>query len=82
MQVYLHGEALPTAGDRTAEGLLPLMVSQDVTLQVEAVVELFLAAFLGARQLLPLPGVDTQLMLAQEPGVVEQLFALSTRHLD
>lgn len=58
------------------------MVSQNVTLQVEATGELFTAPFSGARQLPPLPRVDTQLMLAQEPGVVEQLFALSTRHLD
>lgn len=58
------------------------MVSQYMTLQVEAMIELFITPFLGAGQLPPLPGVDTQLMLAQEPGVVEQLFARSTRHLD
>lgn len=83
MQVYLHGKALPTASKHTAKGLLALMVSQYVTLQVEAASELFSTPSPGARQLLLLPpGVDTQLMLLQEPGVVKQLFALSTRHLD
>lgn len=82
VQVYLHGEALLTASIRTAKGLLALMVSQYMTLQVEATSELFITPFPGARQLLSLPRVDTQLMLVQEPGIVKLLFALSTRHLD
>ncbi len=80
--IYLHGKALPAAGRRTAEGLLALVVTQNVTLQVEATSEFFSTPFSGARQLLPLPRVDTQLMLVQEPGVVKQLFARSTWHLD
>lgn len=59
------------------------MVSQYMTLQVEVTGELFTAPWSGARQLpLLLPGVDMQLVLAQEPGVVKQLLAVFTRHLD
>lgn len=82
MQVYLHGKALPTASICTVKGLLSLMVSQYVTLQVEAASEPFITLFSGAQQLPLLPRVDTHLMLAQEPGIAKQLFALSTRHLD
>lgn len=80
MQVYLHGKALPTASVRTTKGFLALMVSQYVTLQVEATGEPFITPFSGAQQLSRLPRVDTQLMLVQEPGIVKQLFALSTWH--
>lgn len=80
--IYLHGEALPTAGVSTAERPLALMVSQYVTLQVEATSEFLVAAFFGARQHPLLPRVGTQLVLVQEPGVVKLLFALSTWHLD
>ncbi len=82
VQVYLHGEALSAASIRTAEGLLALMVSQYVTLQVEATGELFITPFSGAQEFPLLPGVDALLMLVQEPGVVKELFARSTRHLD
>lgn len=81
-QVYLHGEALPTAGVRTAEGFLALMVSQYVILQVEATSKLFATPFSGALKHPPLPRVDAQLMLAQEPGIVKLLFARSTWQLD
>lgn len=81
-QIYLHGKALPTASICTAEGLLILMVCQNVTLQIEATSELLIASFSGAWQLPLLPRVDTQLMLVQKPSIVKQLFALSTRHLD
>lgn len=59
-----------------AEGPLPLVVSVDVALQVEAARELSAAALPGARELPLLPRVDAQLVLVQEPGVVEQLLAL------
>lgn len=81
MQVYLHGKAFPTPCVCTAKGSLPLVVSMHVTLQVEVLSELFLAARLGAQELFLLPRMDTQLMPAQEPGVIKQLFALATRHL-
>lgn len=58
------------------------MVSQDMTLQVEETTELPVTPISGARQLSLLSWVDAQLMLVQEPGVVEQLFTLSARHLD
>lgn len=57
------------------------MVSVHVTLQVEAARELFVAALLGAQELPLLPGVDAQLVLVQEPGVVKQLLAPFARHL-
>lgn len=79
--IYPHNKALSTAGVRTTKGPLALVLSQYVTLQVEAAAELFIAPFSGAQQLSLYPTVDTQLMQAQEPGVVKQLFALSTRHL-
>lgn len=82
VQVYLHGKALPTSSMCTIEGLLSLMVSQYVTLQIEATSENFITPFSGTHQLPLLPRVDTQLMLAQEPGIAKQLFAFSTRHLD
>lgn len=83
VQVYLHGKVLPTASMCTVKGLLSLMVSQYVTLQIEATRENFITPFSGTHQLPLLPSrVDTQLMLAQEPGIAKQLFAFSTRHLD
>lgn len=81
MRFYLHGEALPTPGVSAAEGPLPLVVSVNVALQVEAARELFAAALPGARELPLLPRVDAQLVLVQEPGVVEQLLALVARQL-
>lgn len=66
---------------RTAEGSLPLMVSMYVTVQVEAESELFVAPFLGAQELLLCPRMDTQLVLAQEPGVIKQLLTPCARHL-
>lgn len=80
-QAFLHGKALVTARNSTAEGLLPLMVSQHVALQVEAASELFLTTFFGARKCSLFPGVDTKLMQAKEPEVAEQLVAVSTQHL-
>lgn len=81
LQVYLHGEAFPTPCVRTAEGPLPLMVSIYVTVQVEAESELFVAPFLGAQEPSLCPRMDTQLVLAQEPGVIKQLLTQSARHL-
>lgn len=82
MQVYLHGEALPTASVGTAERPLAVVVAEHVVLETEATGELFVTAFPGARQHPPFPGVDTQLMLVQVPGVVKALLALSAQHLD
>lgn len=81
LQVYLHGKAFPTACVSTAEGSLPLMVSLYVTVQVEAVGELFVAPFLGAQKLSPLIKMDAQLVLVHEPGVIKQLFTPLARHL-
>lgn len=83
-QALLHGEALAAAGIHTAKGLLALMVSQYVTLQVEGTREPFPTTLLWAQQLLLrlLPSVDTQPMLVQEPCVVKQLLTLATLHLD
>lgn len=81
VQVHLHGKALVTARNSTAEGLLPLMVSQHVALQVEAASELFLTTFFGARKQSLFPGVNAKLMQAQEPEVAEQLVAPSTQNL-
>lgn len=53
-----------------------------MTLQVEETTELPVTPISGARQLSPLSRVGPQLMLVQEPGVVEKLFTLSARHLD
>lgn len=44
---YLHSKAFPTT--RTAEGLLPLMVSQSVVLQSEEAAELLVTTFSGAQ---------------------------------
>lgn len=57
------------------------MVSLYVTIQVEAVGELFVATFLGAQKLSPLTKVDTQLMLVHEPGVIKQLLTPLAWHL-
>lgn len=81
LQVYLHGKAFPTAFVCTAEGSLPLVVSLYVTVQVEAVGELFVAPFLGAQKLSPLTKVDAQLVLVHEPGVIKQLLTPLARHL-
>lgn len=81
LQVYLHGKAFPTPFVCTAEWSLPLMVSLYVTLQVEAVGELFVAPFLGAQKLSPLTKVDAQLVLVHEPGVIKQLLTPLARHL-
>lgn len=66
----------------TAEGLLPIVLTQNVTLQVEASGEFLLAAVFGAGPRLPLATVDLQPVQVQEPGVVELLLALCTRHLN
>lgn len=81
LQVYLHDKAFPTPCVCTAEGSLPLMVSLYVTVQVEAVGELFVAPFLGAEKLSPLTKVDAQLVLVHEPGVIKQLLTPLARHL-
>lgn len=57
------------------------MVSLYVTVQVEAVGELFVAPFLGAQKPSPLAKVDAQLVLAHEPGVIKQLLTPLARHL-
>lgn len=80
-QAYLHGKALVAAGDGAAEGLLALVVAQDVTLHVEVAGELLLTADPGARQPPLLPGVRAQLVQVQEPAVVEELLARFALHL-
>lgn len=81
MQVHLHGEALPTASKGTAEWLLSLVVSQDMTFQVEAASEVFPTPFSGAREHPLLSRVDAPLMQVQEPLVVKLLIALTTWQL-
>lgn len=80
-RLYLHGKALVAAGDGAAEGLLALVVAQDVTLHVEVAGELLLTADPGARQPPLLPGVRAQLVQVQEPAVVEELLARFALHL-
>lgn len=78
----LHGKGLPTARVGTAKWLLALMVSQNMTLQVEGTCELFVTTFLRARKHSLLSRVNMQLMLAQEPSVVKRLLAVATWQLD
>lgn len=57
------------------------MVSQNVTLQIEATCELTLAPLFRAQKLFLFTRVDVQLVLVQEPGLVKHPFAAATWHL-